>query len=75
MFISKRNRADMDKPYYVVLESYRENGAHKKRYYGALGHYPTLPQAYDAALSEFLKVSARLEQLEGIYNKMNEKRD
>ena len=67
MYIARLKVKGQKKHYYPVFESYKVKGVSKKRYYGTLGHYPTIERAYSAALADYLRASNKLERLEYVF--------
>ncbi len=64
MFVAREISSARGKIVYKVLESYWEDGKAHKRHIAFLGKYPTVQDAYQAALKDYLKASDKLERLE-----------
>jgi len=73
MFIARDINKASGRVVYKVLESYREGGKAHKRHIAFLGKYSTVPDAYQAALSDYLRASDKLERLESISLQMQQK--
>ncbi len=74
MFVSKLRIKGQRKPYYRVLESYRQDGEVHKHFIVNLGRYPTLEKAYQAELAKYLRVSNKIDKLEYAMSCMQGKR-
>jgi len=73
MFVAREISSARGKIVYKVLESYWESGKAHKRHIAFLGKYPTVQDAYQAALKDYLKASDKLERLEYVLSCMQGK--
>ncbi len=73
MFVAREVSSARGKIVYKVLESYWEGGKAHKRHIAFLGKYPTVQDAYQAALKDYLKASDKLERLEYVLLSMQGK--
>ncbi len=73
MFIARDINKASGRVVYKVLESYRESGKVHKRHIAFLGKYPTVTEAYQAALKDSLSASDKLERLEYYSLQMQQK--
>jgi len=73
MFVAREISSARRKIVYKVLESYWEGGKAHKRHIAFLGKYPTVQDAYQAALKDYLKASDKLERLEYVLSCMQGK--
>jgi len=74
MFVAREISLARGKIVYKVLESYWEGGRAHKRHIAYLGKYPTVQDAYQAALKDSLRASDKLERLEYVMSSMMGKR-
>jgi len=75
MVVAREISSARGKIVYKVLESYWEGGKAHKRHIAFLGKYPTVQDAYQAALKDYLKASDKLERLEYVLSCMQGKVD